>query len=348
MARNESAATVAEPIDDVKPEAANEIKTWSTYLARYEDGRRVEATDKTFEWWYFDTILNDGSTCVVTFLNKTPFISGPLKPTLQINISRPNGEVWQDEFVFAPNEYSANAVKCEVFMGSNNVRDVLGDLQQYELNAGGMGKKGLIGANLKLTGVVPAWRTGPYLSQREAAAQWLGEQVIIPSGTVEGQLHLGSESFPVKGTCYHDHQWGGVVASAPNGAVDLSWYWGRFKVVDEKKLNERSIVFASVLYEGKPAGAMFVLANGTRILFDEDPAALTVTPKGKDQDPKFGINVDWRSKQGEVHFEMSPGLEIANFDGKYRRFLSDVALNANFAGDPFSGNGKAIWEKMTF
>lgn len=340
MARNESAATVAEPIADVKPEAANEIKTWSTYLAQNEDGRRVEATDKTFEWWYFDTILDDGSTCVVTFLNKTPFISGPLKPTLQINISRPNGEVRQEELVFAPNEYSAAPDKCEVFMGSNYVRDVRGDLQQYELKAEGMGQKGWIGANLRLKSVVPVWRTGPYLSPQEAAAQWLGEQVIIPSGTVEGMLYLGSESFPVKGSCYHDHQWGGVVANAPNGATDLSWYWGRFRV------GERSIVFALVLYGGQPAGAMFVLANDTRILFDEDPAALTVTPKGTD--PRSGIKVDWRSNQGEVHFEMSQGLEIANFDGKYRRFLSDVELNTNFAGDPFNGKGKAIWEKMTF
>jgi hypothetical protein len=39
---------------------------WSTDLAVKEDGQRVALTDDNFEWWYFDTIMEDGSTCCST------------------------------------------------------------------------------------------------------------------------------------------------------------------------------------------------------------------------------------------------------------------------------------------
>lgn len=312
--------------------------TWSTDLARYEDGQRVEVTDQTFEWWYFDTILSDGSTCVVTFLNKIPFQSCPLLPILQLNISTPAGHVYQKEAVFHADQYSASRDKCRVTMGSKN--GVEGDLQTYHLHAEYEDKEsGYLCADLDLTTVVPGWRMGPYLPPQVAAQQWLGEQVVIASGTVTGTLTYGGQTRPVKGTCYHDHQWGGGAQTA--GPVKVtSWYWGRTCIGDH------SIVFAQVLGSDgsgpeRPIAAMFLLARGGRVTYSDDPAALSVVPLGS------GIEMQWKSNQGTVTLQMPSKQQIASFppDGShYLRYLSDARLESDFAGEIFRSEGKAIWE----
>ena len=38
----------------------------------WEDGLRTAAADGTFEWWYFDAHLDDGSTVTVEFHTKPP------------------------------------------------------------------------------------------------------------------------------------------------------------------------------------------------------------------------------------------------------------------------------------
>jgi hypothetical protein len=38
----------------------------------WEDGLRTAATDGTFEWWYFDAHLDDGSTVTAEFHTKPP------------------------------------------------------------------------------------------------------------------------------------------------------------------------------------------------------------------------------------------------------------------------------------
>src|SRR5262245_34315101 len=48
----------------------------------WEDGLRTAAADGTFEWWYFDAHLDDGSTITVEFHTKPPYVSpkAPLMP----------------------------------------------------------------------------------------------------------------------------------------------------------------------------------------------------------------------------------------------------------------------------
>jgi len=315
--------------------------TWSTDLAQYEDGQRVEVTNQTFEWWYFDTILDDGSTCVVNFLNKIPFQSCPLLPILQLNISTPTGQVYQMEVVFQPDQYSASRNKCHVTMGSKN--GVEGNLQTYYLHVENDDKEsGYLCADLNLTAVVPGWRMGPYLPPQVAAQQWLGEQVVIASGTVTGTLTYGGQTRPVKGTCYHDHQWGGGAQAAGPMKV-TSWYWGRTCIGDH------SIVFAQVLGNDgsgpeRPIAAMFMLARGGRITYADDPAALSIVPL------ESGIAMQWTTNQGTVKLQMPSKQQIASFppvDGKYLRYLSNATLESDFAGEIFRGQGKAIWEINT-
>jgi hypothetical protein len=56
-------------------------------VAPWEDGARTGNRRGTYEWWYFDAQLDDGSRLVVTFMNKD--IVSPndsLTPTIRIDL----------------------------------------------------------------------------------------------------------------------------------------------------------------------------------------------------------------------------------------------------------------------
>jgi hypothetical protein len=61
-------------------------------VAQFEDGQRIGTEKGRYEWWYFDTHLDDGATVVVVFYTK-PNVSpnGPLAPRIQIDLTLPDG-----------------------------------------------------------------------------------------------------------------------------------------------------------------------------------------------------------------------------------------------------------------
>jgi hypothetical protein len=320
--------------------------TWTTDLALYEDGERIEMTEDTFEWWYFDTILDDGSTCVINFLNKVPFVSCPAPlPILQFNISPPTGQnYYQAEMLLDPASYRSARERCSVRMGPNQVD---GDLRTYNLKVEGKDKKSEkeLKAELTLEALVPGWRNGPYLGREEAAKQWLGEQIVIPSGTARGRLFYDGGWHNVSGTCYHDHQWGGVQKAATGGARITKWYWGRVR------LGDHSVVFAQVFgSDGSspeaPVASLFMLARGASVTYDDTLKALEVKQDGE------GCHVKWTSNQGIVELDLRSPKEIADFGVpsymRYLRYLSSANLKSTFAGETFTAHGKGIWEVNVF
>ena len=324
---------------------------WTTDLALKEDGQRVKLADNTFEWWYFDTVMDDGSTCVVNFLSKTPFVSGPPSPILQFNISPPSGPYIQKVVVPGASTYSAASDHCDVTVGESSVE---GDLHTYRIRA----KAEDIAADLTLQRIVPGWREGPFLTPDEAAAQWLGEQVVIPSGTAEGTLTYNGATHKVRGTCYHDHQWGGTGVGQPgqSGAKLTSWYWARIQAGDH------AVVMAQVygtVNNGPvmPVMTMWMLARGSAVTFDDTVTALSVTPKGGTPKVPGNLDIAWSPNAapgtspplGTVRFSLSSAHEIASFtDGGYLRFVCPVTVTSDFAGENFSKDGHAVWEIMTF
>jgi hypothetical protein len=222
--------------------------------------------------------------------------------------------------------------------------------------------------------VVPGWRSGPFLTPDEAATLWLGEQVVIPSGAVEGTLTYDGATHKVRGSCYHDHQWGGSAASHPAAATTPQlalkyWYWGRVQAGDHAI--DVAKVYGSV--DGGPAmpiTTFWTFARGTSITYDDTLFALTVTQKGERPAPPPPVppspppktppapvpavlDFIWspgaqpgESPLGSVRFSLSSERAIANFNNAYYRFVCPVRLTSDFAGETFSQDGHAIWEIM--
>ncbi len=324
--------------EDVTAAAAHQ-PAFTEALAPWEDGQRVPIRPDTFEWWYFDTIMDDGSTCVVNFLTKADTGKiGPLTPSIQFNISRPDGTYLQFLHSYPVDTYSASTDHCNVHIGPNWVH---GTGHDYNLYAEGDGME----ADLTLSDLVPGWRFGPALTPEQATAQSLGWQPIIPSGTVRGTLTYDGQEHQVLGTCYHDHQWGHISPNSTSTPYDY-WYWGRAHVDDY------STVFAEIV--PKPGTnaelqRVFMLARGSRIL-TVNPKPLTVSAV-QDRTASNGtrypghVELDWQSDNKSVRIRLTNPAIIANF-GKYLRFLSDIEMRIDDGETKSTGSAKAIWEVL--
>ncbi len=222
-------------------------------VAVWEDGQRAETGRGSFEWWYFDAHFDDGSTAVIVFATK-PLLerNGPLKPNVALTITRPDGSRVGQFPLFPPEQFSASAEACDVRIGPNWAR---GDLHRYAVHA----EMGGIACDLTFTGLVPPWRPGAgkvYFGDMGHCFAWLPS---IPFGAVEGTLTYDGQTRGVRGTGYHDHNWGNV------GLADVMdhWTWGRAHLGDYTLIFVEQIAARKFGYTRMP---VFMLAKGDQII----------------------------------------------------------------------------------
>jgi hypothetical protein len=191
--------------------ARGDIKPW-------EDGARTDDRPGTYEWWYFDAHLADGTKLVVVFLDKdlaTP--QKPLEPMIRLNLDLADGRSFEKFVTFDPALWSSAKDHADVRIGDNRFT---GDLHTYRITA----TVDEIAVDVTLEGEVPAWRpeTGYMLfgEDRQREFSWLPS---VPQGKVTAVYSIGDERHESTGTGYHDHNWGNV------GLMEIvhDWYWAR-------------------------------------------------------------------------------------------------------------------------
>ena len=189
-----------------------EIQPW-------EDGMRTSGGRGSYEWWYFDSHLDDGSSLVVTFYTKWMLQpKGPEAPMIQIDLDRP-GQPTRHLFVKGtPEEFRASKERCDVQLKESYFR---GDLHTYELKVVAEG----LTVEARLVGQVPSWRqeTGHtyFGAHDEHLFAWLP---AVPQGKVTVTIaEPGAAPQTLAGIGYHDHNWGDVAMSK----LLNHWYWGR-------------------------------------------------------------------------------------------------------------------------
>jgi hypothetical protein len=121
-------------------------------VAEFEDGQRIGTERGCYEWWYFDAHLDNGATIVVVFYTK-PNVSpnSPLAPRITINITLPDGRIFDKLLDARPELFSASKSGCDVKIGTNRF---VGDLHRYRITA----TIEEISVDIELTGKVRAWR----------------------------------------------------------------------------------------------------------------------------------------------------------------------------------------------
>lgn len=166
-----------------KPEDYKRIGVKPGAPAIWEDGLRTDGAAGSFEWWYFDSKLDDGSSLVIIFF------TGPMnskktdgfEPHCNIELTRPDGKEYKYFLHVDMDKTMFSKDRCDIKMGDCYFR---GDLHRYEI----FFRNEEIEAKVELTGNAPAWRphTGYiYFGEKDYFA-WLPS---VPEGTVQAMQY---------------------------------------------------------------------------------------------------------------------------------------------------------------
>lgn len=335
----------------------DEIQLW-------EDGMRTDGGRNSYEWWYSDFSFDDGTKLVIVFYTKNPVKGdGGLCPFISVDLTLPDGRYIYDQSAVSPEHFYGSKEKCLVINGDSRI---VGDLKDYEIIFNGPKIK----AEIKLTGTIPAWRsqTGTIFfgDNDEHYFSWLP---AVPEGTAEAHITFEGKEFDLKGSGYHDHNWGDVSMFR----LMHHWYWGRAKIGDYKVIS--SWITAAEKY-GYNEFDIFMLAKGSEILGDNSNHTLKFLPEDEYTDevtgkPVYGkivyeyvtpggeeyrITFDRKEDLSKEFFYQSlprslrPLAKLVGFNGSYQRFTGSAAVERIENGVTVESvtEETAVWELMYF
>jgi predicted secreted hydrolase len=331
-----------------------------TAIEAWEDGARTSGGRGTYEWWYFDFSLDDGSTLVVVFLTKDfTRPNAPLSPVVTFSFDGSDGTNVSRAVTAEASDFSAAKDRCDVRIGACTAA---GNLRDYTVHY----EDADVSADLRLAGTVPAWRpgTGHAFFGEERFFAWLPS---VPRGTVEGTLSIGGATRIVTGVGYHDHNWG----NAPLLDLVHDWYWGRARIGDYTVIS--STITATDRYGGA-ALPVFMLARGDAIIADDAAKVrfsaddvFTDTLTGKPVAGRLVYEYEDGSRRYRITYLRATDLvrtmfvdlltgfkrflaRLAGFDGAYLRFAGTATLERFEAGRLVEtvSQQSAVWELMYF
>lgn len=177
----------------------NQVEPW-------EDGVRDTSAPNHFEWWYFDSILDDGTKVVVQFLSKNgrTFASDKFHPTIFFKVTLPDGRQIDKEYHLKAEEIHWEKNACDVQFGPHFFK---GDLQHYQIH---MQLQDGMAADLTLYSTGKPYRPGTSYFQFGSEDKYYTWLCVVPRGKVTGSLTVDGQARNVSGSGYHDHQWGSI------------------------------------------------------------------------------------------------------------------------------------------
>jgi hypothetical protein len=227
----------------------------------WEDGIRLATDPGTFEWWYFDCTFEDGSTCVVVYYTK-PLLKrrGPLRPSIQINITRPNGTRIKKVPVFHPKTFYASDKQCDVKIADNWVK---GDLKACDIHAAHENVR----VDLQMKTIIPTQRVGAsrvyFEKNGEQEKYFFAWFPAIPYGIVHGTIVYDNIEHQVTGYGYHDHNFGNM--SLPSAMSH--WYWGRANIGDYHTIFLQLVTKAKY---GPMIIPVFIFTHGPKVVLADN------------------------------------------------------------------------------
>jgi hypothetical protein len=194
----------------VQPEKMNSI------VSKWEDGIRTTGESNEFEWWYFDTKLNNGAVLVCYFY-KVHFLQDQY--FIGLNYNNEDEDIFLLKY-FNKNEVEFSTDSCNVIMGNNYIR---GNLDQYEIKLDPNDFEGF-GVELSLKSNLKPYRPKDGIIQ--AGDDYFAWLAAVPNGTTKGKIIIDEIKKDVNGDGYHDHNWG----NTPLQKLFSGWSWFRGKV----------------------------------------------------------------------------------------------------------------------
>ncbi|MDR3314060.1 MAG: hypothetical protein LBS96_06340 [Oscillospiraceae bacterium] len=327
----------------------------------WEDGARTDGGPGSYEWWYFDAHLDDGTSLVLVYYTKRMMLPGkPLRPYATIDLDTPDGRHFEERLEVEGIPFSAAKDRCEVQIGPCYIK---GDLDTYEIYF----KNDVCEAKATLKSNVPPWRpaTG-HIFFGEKDENYFAWLPAVPEGSVTAEITVDGVTTQHTGTGYHDHNWG----DANMMQLMHHWYWGRARVGEYR-------IISSYIYGEKKYGykeyPIFLVAqpgrhiadNGSYLQFKPTGAFInaetgkpvhgTLTYEYHENDTH--LRVIYTRESSIINFKMIEqlkgvqrfGAKLIGFDGAYHRFAGTVTVERLEDGAVVEHTeAPALWELMYF
>ncbi len=172
--------------------------------AKWEDGLRLNPLGQSFEHWFAEVSLDEGTVIRATFGSKPRhYTSAAPNPTVSVNISSPEGRTLHRSFSEGYGKsVSASREYCDVNISGCYLR--CGRDGQYTLY--------YIDDRLEYTAVftpqLPMWRPGT--GHITVGSKYLGWLVSVPKASVTATMRWQGSTYVLKGSGYIDHKWGNI------------------------------------------------------------------------------------------------------------------------------------------
>lgn len=330
-------------------------------IQQKEDGMRTSGKRGTYEWWYFDAHLDDGSNIVIVFFTKPPHrVNGRMKPFCTLDIDWPDGSKIHREYNCSVKESHFSEEHCDVIMGGNFFR---GNLKHYEIH---FEDDSLI-MDVKLERKSPSWRphTGHWYfgKKRKKYFAWLP---AVPLGDVSATIQYQGIRKDLTGSGYHDHNW----YNKNILTMFHHWYWARAEIGDYTVILTQMV--ATKKFDNIEFPLVMISKNGNVLADNEEklelvkkdieldnetgkPVADKLLFHYKDRNEAYKITFD---REQNIFYnkmiESTSGIQkffakIMGFNGAYIRFEGDVHLE-HYKDEVLLEKklDKAIWELMYF
>ncbi|MCL2492230.1 MAG: hydroxyneurosporene dehydrogenase [Coriobacteriia bacterium] len=291
----------------------------------HEDGYNTLGKDGTYEWWYFDCSLDDGSSLVVTFYTRSMMApDAPLDPFVTLALTRPDGTDISERVSVTAEGFTSSTDKCDIVLDACTAS---GDLKSYHVHF----ENDTIQADIELESNVESWRPeSGYRFYGEAEEYYSAWLCVVPQGSVTARISLDGEEQTLLGTGYHDHNWG----NHPVWQMQNDWYWGR--VVAGPYVSINSYITAAQAYGFEPFN-VFMLAKDGAVIAD-DPSKVEFNTYDIVPDPETGIPIastlEYVYRDGDREYRVSYTLRKTILVTSMIAALSDDAKDlALEAGD---------------
>lgn len=314
----------------------------------WEDGIRLDPAEPNIEWWYFDSILDDGAKLAMIFCTKDGSRGHqPLEPLIEFDLDLPDGRRFMKYGHWDASEFSASKDRCDVHLGPHRF---VGDLHEYRIS----GAVEELSAEVRLEAITEPWRPGTghvlFGAEGDAYLAWL---IAVPAGRVTVTYRVGSEVHETTGMGYHDHNWAGQSYVQMGHLLD-HWYWGRghlgpFAYTTAYLTSGKDYGYATV--------PLYMLARDGKVIAD-DPAKVTFSKAGTQIDEHTGkpvpdqVRFEYRDGEksyvitytrehtlvSQKNIDIVTGVkklvaELVRYPGGYLRFSGPVTLDCLEGGE---------------
>jgi hypothetical protein len=251
---NMEKARLMDTSDDYKKLGIN-----AEHVEMWEDSRRNKDSGKgNWEWWYFDSILEDGTKVVIQFFTKgirTIKKDGDF-PSASIKVTTAEGELYSGNRDVKTKDTYFGEDKCDVRFGNNRF---VGDIKEYDIY---VETENGLGADLHLTSNSKPYRPGTAYFGFGDDGEYFTWLCSVPKGEITGTLTVDGKEKKVHGTGYHDHQWGNAFYLTEWN----HWIWARQSFNDYSILNFDLVTSEKYGFERFPI--VFVQDKDGELIFE--------------------------------------------------------------------------------